>query len=159
LDVIPERFHENARAYVKQYVAGGNYSDVITVVTKEGKERVWEFHNIIEPGEAGSAAHVLAHAADITERIRTETALRASERKFRALFESSKEAVAVVDEEGRIYDYNHTFLDQFGRTAGEQQSILPMWHDSNRRGSMIEELRAFGFVRDFDAKMIAKDGG
>jgi PAS domain S-box-containing protein len=56
---------------------------------------------------------------DITERKRTEEALRESETKFRTLYESTSAAVILLDE-NEIFDANSAALQMFGCTQREQ---------------------------------------
>jgi PAS domain S-box-containing protein len=50
-------------------------SGLLRVLTKDGRERVWSYHNV-RYTEAGQAPYVLGHAQDITERIQLEEELR-----------------------------------------------------------------------------------
>jgi PAS domain S-box-containing protein len=60
-----------------------------------------------------------AHSAlvDITELKRLETAVRNNEEKFRRLFESSRDAVLLIDDSGNICDCNSAAVVMFGFTG------------------------------------------
>ena len=57
--------------------------------------------------------------ANVTERKRTERALRESEHRFRQLFEQSVDALFVHDEEGRLVDCNAQACQSLGYTREE----------------------------------------
>ena len=56
---------------------------------------------------------VAGSTLDVTARIEAENALRRSESKFRSLFESSRDAVMILDK-GRVVDCNAATLEMFG---------------------------------------------
>ena len=56
---------------------------------------------------------------DITERVRSEEALRASEALKSAIFDASLDAVVPFDARGRVIDYNRAAEKLFGRTREE----------------------------------------
>jgi PAS domain S-box-containing protein len=55
---------------------------LMRVVTKDGAERIWMYRNV-RITDASTAPHVVGHALDITDRIRAEEALRASEQNLK----------------------------------------------------------------------------
>ncbi len=76
--------------------------------------RYWDVVNVPVPGPDGAVRHVLHQLTDVTARVQDEavaarTALRASEEKYRALFNEMDEAYAVVevmaDASGRWTDF------------------------------------------------------
>ena len=60
---------------------------LMTLLTKEGRQRVWQYHNLLQ-GE-GESAYVLGHAQDITEHKRAEATLRESEERLRMAQEAA----------------------------------------------------------------------
>ncbi|RLF34236.1 MAG: hypothetical protein DRN07_00480 [Thermoplasmata archaeon] len=82
------------------------------VVTKNGDTRYCEFA-ITSISYKGEYA-VMGSVRDITERKRMEEELKESEEKYRSLFESSPEAIAIVDLDGTVLDCNSTAVKLSG---------------------------------------------
>ena len=55
---------------------------LMRVMTKDGAERIWMYRNV-RITDANTVPHVVGHALDITDRIRAEEALRASEQNLK----------------------------------------------------------------------------
>ena len=73
----------------------------------------------LSSGRAGSALFYCAIVRDITERKKTEQALRDSEERFRALAESLPEGIIAVDSRGSIVFWNTGAQNLFGYTKEE----------------------------------------
>ena len=69
-------------------------------------------------------ALLLAIARDTTEQKMAEQALRESEEKYKRLFDSSPEAIALVDEEGKFLTVNSSMAKRF-----EQNIEGKTWHE------------------------------
>lgn len=66
-----------------------------------------------------SVVHALDRAAEQRQAIRDRAALEASERRFRAVAEASGDALAVVDQEGRVVFWNAAAEKLFGYASAE----------------------------------------
>ena len=86
--------------------------------------------------EAGRVLGVFAAARDITERKRSEEALRASEARYRKLFEEATEGVVLADATtGEILDCNEAFSQLSGynrlELIGKPQAVLHPMEEGN----------------------------
>ncbi|MGD1075506.1 MAG: sensor domain-containing diguanylate cyclase [Thermodesulfovibrionales bacterium] len=69
--------------------------------------------------ELGDHKYILAFDRDITERKRTEEALRESEEKYRSLVESTDDSIYLVDMNGRYLFMNKKHLSRLNLPEGE----------------------------------------
>jgi PAS domain S-box-containing protein len=97
------------------------------------------------------------------ENARATEALRESERKYRTLFEESKDAVYISTPEGRFLDVNPACVDLFGYASKEELlgADIPgdLYIDSSDRDDFRETISRNGYVKDFELAMKKKDGG
>jgi PAS domain S-box-containing protein len=95
------------------------------------------------PIESQGKVEVIGTARDITERKAIEEKLRESEERFRDLYESIQEPVAIyVGREGRLIDYNTAFKKLTGYTDEELKgkTFLDLTHPDDR-AMVMEKYR------------------
>jgi PAS domain S-box-containing protein len=80
--------------------------------------RGWFESRLVPLAREGGAARVLAISRDITERQREQRILQESAARFRALFDSTLDAMVVADDEGRIVEANGAAAELFAVPAG-----------------------------------------
>jgi PAS domain S-box-containing protein len=81
---------------------------------------------VVERDLHGRPVRLLGICADVTERKRAEAALAASERRFRAVFDSGFQFESLLDLDGRLLEANRTSL-QFGGVTLDAVRGLPYW--------------------------------
>ena len=96
------------------------------------------------------------------ERKQSEEILRASEAKYRQLYERMRDAFACADMSGRIIQANGVFLDMLGYTEDEIHDLTYIditpkrWHDAN--ALMIDQVLSRGYSDLYEKEYWRKDG-
>ena len=118
------------------------FEEEYPIITKTGETRqVWERGRGIF-SEAGRLLYLEGFITDITERKRTEEALRASEERYRALFNDNPIMLFTLDAKGKVISVNYAGASQLGYTVGELegQSVLKVFYPDDHR-AVTEQLQ------------------
>jgi len=130
----------------------------ISLVTKDGRTVHVEVNGglILYQGTTAD----LVFVRDITERVKAREALRESEEKLRNLFESSQEVIFITDLDGSIMTINPAAEHLLGYPQEEllTMSTLDFYLEASRREQFVELMRRYGYVRDFELRITARDG-
>ncbi|HET9043500.1 MAG TPA: PAS domain S-box protein [Burkholderiales bacterium] len=111
-DHLPLEYVERRRELIRRTLAGEPCQAELEAIRKNGERFHIEVRTI--PIQHRSEPHVLAIVRDITERKRSEQALRASEEQYRAIFNASVDGLLLWDADHRIVDANQAFLSMHG---------------------------------------------
>jgi PAS domain S-box-containing protein len=152
--LLPGRFHGAHAQHIEAFRRGTEPSRLmgqrgeIVGLTKDGREVPLEasITKVTIEGEP----HFSAHIRDISERKRAEDALKASEARFRAMFENALEAIALLDRSGKVLELNESargLLRGSAAAIGAAFWDLPWWPevtDEARQGLERAFERAVG---------------
>ncbi|MGJ0426107.1 PAS domain S-box protein [Methylocystis sp.] len=100
---------------------------------------------------------------DITERKERSNSLRASEERYRSLFETSRDGIVTVDMSGQILEANPAYQKMLGYTLEElkrltYQELTPeVWHDMEA-AIVREHILPRGESAEYEKEYIRKDG-
>lgn len=123
------------------------------VTCKDGSIRHIEF-NFSCVGERNLVTFI-----DLTEIKKAEEVMRMSEKKYRTLFEKSKDAIFIWDNKRRIIDVNHACIEIFGYTKEEILADLErLDNHQEMRKHFWQRLLKYGFISDYEVGMVKKDG-
>src|SRR5271170_5608430 len=130
-DVIDPLSQDQCDAYLCEIERTGESRGVMTVLTRSGRQRLWEYHNTLRTeGVATPIVRGIAH--DVTDRVLAERTLRTINRKlmkaadereillheltlFRTLLDQTNDAIEVIDPETlRFLDVNERACAELG---------------------------------------------
>ncbi|MCE5251075.1 PAS domain S-box protein [bacterium] len=103
---------------------------------------------------------IIVQIIDITDRIEVQKALSTSEKKYRALFENSRNSVEIFTVEPIILDVNGTWLGLFGYSGEEIKGldIRDTYFAYDEYISVINQLKNNGYIKEYEIKRRKKDG-
>lgn len=111
----------------------------------------------------GRALYHQGYIEDITERKLSEMKLRDSEKRYRAVFQTSLDAICISHfSDGRYIEVNKAFLDLVGfelrEVIGRTSLELNFWTDPRDRQEMEDVLHQNSSVRDSKTRFRKKNG-
>ncbi len=115
----------------------------------------------IQHDDAGNPEYFIIVVEDITERKRTEEALRRSEEQFHRLFEDDLTGDFISTPEGRILLCNPAFAEIFGFSRAQEAvgtSILDLYPDPGEREPLVERLKQEGKIGRLEVWRKRRDG-
>ena len=106
---------------------------------------------------------LLARVQSMVRIKRAEEALKASEARYRRLFETAQDGILILNEEtGQIDDVNPFLADMLGYTyeelTGKKLWEIGAFKNTEASKSVLAELQNNGYVRYEDLPLITKDG-
>jgi len=108
------------------------------------------------------ASQVQLYEKEIEQRRLVEEALRESEAKFRNLFDSAPEGIAITGLDGTLHSCNAAFLKMFGienADVGEQLNVKSFYRDADRdRPAIIARIQQDRQIESFEPEMVDRRG-
>ena len=97
---------------------------------------------------------------EITERRRAQEALHESQKRYRDLFEQSRDPIFITSREGKLIDVNQAYLDLFGYTKSEIGNLKSQetYVNPDDRSRFQHEMEQTGSATDFEVKLRKKNG-
>ncbi len=90
----------------------------------------------------------------------TQEELKESERRYRELFEGSRDTVYITTKEGKVIDMNEAGEKLFGYSKEEllEMNVKDTYLKKEDRKKFQEKIEKNGFVKDYEIKLKRKDG-
>jgi PAS domain S-box-containing protein len=120
--LMPSPYHEEHDGYLKRYVATGLAKIIGIGRQVTGRRRdgsTFPLHLSVGEMVIGGERKFTGMLHDLTERVRLEDQLRASEARWRAVIDSAVDGIMVIDVHGRVEVFNPAAERLFGYAEGE----------------------------------------
>jgi len=159
-DMVRPQQRESVREHFKATVRGEQVSPYEFSYKRAANDVAWAQISTTPIRKDGRIVGVLGVIMDITKRVQSEQALKESEKKYRTLFEDSRDGIFITDREGILTDVNSSFLNLFGYTKEETKELRAIDTYVNRDDCItyIKRVKEQGFVEDFKVHLKKKDG-
>ena len=150
-------FHGDAQPVlenVRRALAGETFTDTVEV---RGVTLETHYAPVRDANDEVQA--MIGVSADITERKLAEEALRASEAKYRQMFESVQDIFYRTDETGILTELSPS-VERFGYTREELlgTSVLDIYDDPEERTQVVSTLLEHDEVTDYEISLKTGDG-
>ena len=149
-----------AKFYAKQFrdKVPNTYLE-FPAIKGDGTE-IWLGQNVQPIIKKGKVMGFQAVARDITQRKKTEIALAESERRYRSIFEESRDVIYVTDPDGHFLEINQSGLELFGYSREEIKNITAkdIYLNPEDRLKFVSDLESNGYVRDYELVLKKRDG-
>ena len=155
---------EKSQKYFQELMRGKiDHFELEQRFLKKNGEVLW-VHLSVAPARAddGGFLYSLAIVEDITKRKNAVSALQESERKYKALIETTDTGFVVIDDAGRVLDANNKYIKLTGRSG--QADVIGNyemeWIVQNERTIYREKLRECsqkGVIRNYETEFVSPD--
>ncbi len=130
---------------------------------KQGDPQYFEInaYPLLESG--GTVKQIVIQAIDVTKRKINEQSIIESEKRYRQLYEASRDGYVLVNMQGQIQEHNHAFQEMLGYNSQEikklgHQDVTPAkWHDLEKK-IIEEQVMALGYSELYEKEYLRKDG-
>jgi len=108
----------------------------------------------------GGVGYLVNQNPDTNEHKHSDESFRESEERYRTFFEESRDAIFIVDRDGRIIDANQAGLDLMGYIKEEMLdlNVLEFYANPSDRTNFQQEIEQKGSVKDYEVKWRKNDG-
>lgn len=131
------------------------------LLTADGKERLFAWHNIHLRDAAGEIIGTLSSGEDITERKTAGEELRKSEERFRTLIETMNDGLLLVDEKLQIAYVNKRLTELLGISAEAVEMTSIFEYLDKENADILNKqwaIRKHGGSAPYELEWVRKDG-
>ena len=114
-ELLRTEFPQPVEQILAQFHRDGRWVGEIKHMRKDGTVVIDNTRWVLDRDAEGRPASILETNTDVTERRRTEAALRVSEEKYRSLIQALPAAVYTCDKQGFVQLYNAAAVELWGR--------------------------------------------
>jgi PAS domain S-box-containing protein len=115
---LPKTKKEDAKVFFHDMLSGTlrHTHSEHSIITKQGGERVFNFHNILVSDEKGNIIGTLSSGEEVTEQRRKERILQEEENRLKISLDSMLEGCQIID-----YDWRYIYVNEAAAKQGRKK--------------------------------------
>jgi two-component system cell cycle sensor histidine kinase/response regulator CckA len=161
--IVNEKTHKPVEDPVEKVLREGiivGLANHSILIAKDETERPIDDSGAPIRDDKGNVTGVVLVFRDVSERRKTENALKQSEERYRTLFEDSRDAIYITTREGMFVDANQSMFDLFGYSREEMIGLdaRTIYVNPDDRNIFQKEIEQTGSVKEYRVKLCKKDG-
>ncbi|MFA6145541.1 MAG: PAS domain S-box protein [Sulfurimonas sp.] len=117
--LIPEQNHNNILQSAEELFKTNTIHTINEILTKNGETIICEWYSSILPANKDGKQEVASLAIDITEKRAMEEVRDKENLKYESLLKASADGIHIIDNEGRLIEFNESFCKMLGYTTEE----------------------------------------
>jgi PAS domain S-box-containing protein len=108
----------------------------------------------------GGVGYLVNQNPDTNEQKQPEESFHEIEERYRVFFEESRDAIIIVDRDGKIIAANQAYQDLLGYAKEEllQKNVVEFYINPSDRAYFQQEIEQKGSVKDYEIQLRKKDG-
>ena len=161
IDLVDPALSETVQQWLQSIAAGKAPSTYTVEIRAKDGQRVWLEASTRLILQHGNPVGVLGLARDVTRRKHAEDALRASEARYRQLFERNLAGVFRSTLDGHFLDCNEAFARTFGYASRPEvlaRTTLDLYFDPNDHDLATARLKEQKFLTNCEFRLRRQDG-
>ena len=161
---VPEDNQDEFMSIIRQQLKGkGLKGEVLRRQRKDGSKIYVSTSSAPLRDTKGNVAGLLSVMTDITERKRTENALRESEERLKSIVKNAAVGIYQVTHEGKFLMVNPRLSQMFGYKSPEDfiasvENMYQLYVNPHERPSILKKIQTSGFVDGVEIQFRHRDG-
>ncbi len=137
--LTPPEYLEASLAELRKFAANGRVGPYEKEYFRKDGTRQW----LVFAGSSLGGNSCVEFCVDVSPRKKAEEALRASEERYRGMFQNAGTGIAITDIQGRFLSCNPAYTKMLGYSEEEllQLDLVSLVHPEDREANMIEIRR------------------
>jgi two-component system CheB/CheR fusion protein len=159
--IHPDDREDVAKAYNTAIKERKKYHTTHRLLMDDGRVKWVVEQGSTQYNDEGNPTMTIGTTYDITDQKIKEELITKQKEEFKAIFDTSKDGLAILDLDTRFIDCNQSYLEMTGYSKEELMTLtcidLSIQEDKEKSKKAVEKAIKKGYVKNFEKRCLSKD--